>query len=59
VDKGLLTYEHLLSLLLDSSKPLSYFGRKLESFDQSRSFDMLKKWLRGGEAIFTLDMSNL
>jgi hypothetical protein len=58
VEKGQMTYEQLLSLLLDSNKPLSYFGRKLESFDQSRAFIMFKNLLKGS-SLFTIDMANL
>jgi hypothetical protein len=58
VDNRELTYENLLSLLLDSNKPLSYFGKKLESFDQSKAFLMFKNYLRGS-AIMTVDMRNL
>jgi len=58
VDKGVLTYEQILSLLLDSNKPLSYFGRKLESFDQSRASKMFFDYLEGS-TLMTVDMSNL
>jgi hypothetical protein len=58
VDKGVLTYEQILSLLLDSNKPLSYFGRKLESFDQSRASKMFFDYLKGS-TLMTVDMSNL
>lgn len=34
VDRGQLRLEQLVSLLVDSSKPLSYFGRKLDAFDK-------------------------
>jgi hypothetical protein len=58
VEKGKMTYEQILSLLLDSNKPLSYFGRKLESFDQGKTLKMFKSYLRGS-GLFTIDMSNL
>jgi hypothetical protein len=58
LEKGRLTYEQLLSLLLDSNKPLSYFGRKIDSFDQSRTFTMFKRSFKEDQ-ILTIDMQNL
>jgi len=59
VDKGVMTYEQILSLLLDSNKPLTYFGRKLDSFDQSRASKMFFDYLKEGSTLMTIDMSNL
>jgi len=58
VEKGKMSYEQILSLILDSNKPLSYFGRKLESFDQGKTLTMFKSYLKGS-GLFTIDMTNL
>lgn len=58
VDRGQLRLEQLVSLLVDSSKPLSYFGRKLDAFDKKPTIDMFKNMLKGSR-LLTVSMRNL
>jgi hypothetical protein len=59
VNKGLLPFERLLSLLLDSNKPLSYFGHKIQSFDKENAKRMFFSLLKDSNSILTSNMSNL
>lgn len=53
-----LTMEHLISLIVKADKPLSYFGSKLDSFDNPRAQEMFNNILLG-KKILTVSMENL
>lgn len=59
VNKGLLSFERLLSLLLDANKPLSYFGRRIQAFDKQRAKNMFFDIIRGSDYPLVSDMANL
>jgi len=59
VTRGKLSMENLISLLVNSEKPLSYFGAKLDSFDKPRALEMFNNILKNPNGILTVSMPNL